>query len=340
MTTNGSQTLILDVDNVTRWLGDHITELTPPVRFELITGGRSNLTYIVSDAAERTWILRRPPAGNLLHSAHNVVREAQILSFLHGSDVPVPTIIGACKDPAVTGADFYVMEFVDGIILDGPTAEERLPRPSRLTASHNMVETLARIHAINCDNAELESFRRPDGYIQRQLTRWTKQLAMLPQQRPALTEVRSLLERNAPAEIYTGLVHGDFRPGNLIIGADGTVRAVLDWELCAVGDVLADLGWLVALWCPGDFAGWTPHPSKGFASAEEVVRHYQLLTGRDVSNIGFYHAFALWRMSCIAEGVHARFSARTMGDQAIDFDEINRTIVDMLDTASGLLTRS
>ncbi|MFD6157393.1 phosphotransferase family protein [Nocardia sp. NPDC060256] len=335
MTTH--DTSVIDAGNVTEWLRRRIPDLSDPVEFELITGGRSNLTFIVRDRTARTWVLRRPPVGALLPTAHNVVREAQILTYLQESDVPVPAVIGSCADPLVTGSDFYVMEFIDGIVLDSAAAAAKLPNPVRRKASRNIVDTLTRIHDIDCTTPDLESFRRSGGYVERQLARWTRQLAALPEQRAALTTVRGLLEQRTPPEKQTGLVHGDFRPGNLIVDTEGSVRAVLDWELCTVGDVLADLGWLVAMWSPGDLVGWAPDPTEGFATADDVIEYYHSRSSRDVSDIAFYEAFALWRLACIAEGVHARFRAQAMSGQAIDLERLDTAIAEMAERARRLL---
>ncbi|MCU1639985.1 MAG: phosphotransferase family protein [Nocardia sp.] len=338
MTTHDTQSPVIDTDNVTEWLRRRIPDLGDPVEFDLITGGRSNLTFLVRDRTARTWVLRRPPAGSLLPTAHNVVREAQILTHLQGSAVPVPAVIGSCTDPTVTGSDFYVMEFIDGIVLDSAAAAAKLPASVRRAASSNIVDTLTRIHDIDCAAPGLDSFRRPGGYVERQLKRWTRQLAALPEQRAALITVRDLLEQHTPPENQIGLVHGDFRPGNLILDTEGSVRAVLDWELCTVGDVLADLGWLVAMWSPGDLVGWAPDPAEGFATPDDIIEYYHARTGRDVSGIAFYQAFALWRMACIAEGVHARFRAQAMGGQTIDLERLDTAIADMAERARLLLT--
>ncbi|MEO6794025.1 MAG: phosphotransferase family protein [Mycobacterium sp.] len=327
----------IDEQRITAWFGDHVAGAVPPLSFDLVLGGRSNLTYIVGDRAGNRWVLRRPPIGNVLPSAHNVLREWSILSRLQNTAVPVPPVVGHSPDRQITGADFYVMEFVDGVIPNSD--EDAAAINDRAQASRNMVDTLAQIHRVDCRTAEFDDFRRPGGYLERQLRRWIRQLDVSGSTNSSLREVHSMLAHDVPPERWTGLVHGDFRPGNLIFGADGTVRAVLDWELCAIGDTLADLGWLAAVWSSREVIGWAPEPEHGFLSVEEGIDRYQAITGRDVSDIGYYHAFALWRLGCIADGVYARYRGGAMGGHNVDLEELSRR-PSMLAELSRQLLRS
>lgn len=327
--TTGAQPAGIDSQHVTAWFAENVAGVRPPLSFELVLGGRSNLTYIVGDATGRRWVLRRPPTGNVLPSAHNVLREQSILSRLATTAVPVPPVVGHCTDPAVTGADFYVMEFIDGVILNSDEDAAAIPVADRAQACRNMVDILAQIHRVDCGTAAFEDLRRPGGYLQRQLRRWIRQLDVSGSTNSSLRRVHELLSRDIPPERWTGLVHGDFRPGNLILGSDGAVRAVLDWELCAVGDVLADLGWLVAVWSSPLPVGWAPDPGHGFLSVDEIIGYYHAQTGRDVADIGYYHAFALWRLGCIADGVYLRYRDGAMGVSGVYLDEM-ATRPDML----------
>ena len=308
------------VGPVTDWFTRRVAGVRPPLDFELVLGGRSNLTYVVTDTAGARWVLRRPPTGHVLPSAHNVLRERAILAGLAGTAVPVPAVAGYCADPAVTGADFYVMDFVDGVILNSDDEVAAIADPAQ--ASRNMVDTLVAIHRVDCGRAPFAELARPGGYLPRQLRRWIRQLDVSGSGNVALREVAALLSRDIPPQRRTGLVHGDFRPGNLILGADGAVRAVLDWELSAVGDVLADLGWLVAVWASPVPIGWAPDPADGFLSAGEIVDCYRARTGCDVTDITYYHAFALWRLGCIADGVYQRYSDGAMGVHGVHLDEM------------------
>lgn len=312
----------IDPAGVTDWFLTHVPGVTAPLAFELVLGGRSNLTYLVTDRAGGRWVLRRPPTGAVLPSAHNVLREQAILSALAGSAVPVPAVAGHCSDPAVTGADFYVMDFVDGIILNSDEDTAALSAAGPAAFSDDVVATLVHIHRIDCDRAPFAQWRRPGGYVERQLRRWGQQLDRVEATTGELRSVARRLAHAIPAEQNVGLVHGDYRPGNLILGPDGAVRAVLDWELCTVGDVLADLGWLVAMWDSPRPVGWAPDPAHGFAPTERIIAEYRRRTGADVGAIGYYHAFALWRLGCIAEGVYHRYRDGAMGVQGVYLDEM------------------
>ncbi|WP_068269294.1 phosphotransferase family protein [Aldersonia kunmingensis] len=311
----------IDHASVTAWFTEHVDDVTAPLQFELIAGGRSNLTYHVRDAASGHWVLRRPPTGHLLSTAHDVVREWRVLDAIADTPVPVPPVVGSCTDPAVTGADFYVMRYVDGVILDGDDTVAGIEPSARQFASIDIVDTLAAIHAVDTDTGPLAEFRRPGSYLERQLRRWHRQLEAGGITSGPLIELHDALTRAIPAERWTGLVHGDYRPGNLIIGPDGHVRAVLDWEMWTVGDVMADVGWLAAWGVPGA-GGWVPDPADGFLDIDAVCARYAETTGRDLSDLNYYHAFALWRLAAIAEGVYQRFRDGAMGDQDVDIEEL------------------
>ncbi|MEZ7238714.1 phosphotransferase family protein [Rhodococcus sp. GXMU-t2271] len=333
-----SEPIGIDPARVTAWFVENLPAVAPPLHFELITGGRSNLTYRVRDDAGTRWVLRRPPTGTLLSSAHDVVREWRILDLLAGGPVPVPPVLGYCTDHAVTGADFYVMTHVDGIVLDDAETVAALPRQHRRAASHSIVDTLAKIHAVDTTTGPLAQMRRPGSYLERQLRRWSRQLADGGVGPGPVWDVHDLLTRHLPAERWTGLVHGDFRPGNLLIGPDGEVRAVLDWELWTVGDVLADLGWLTATWASADVIGWAPDPADGFLDVDTIATRYADTTGRDLDDLRYHQAFALWKLAAIAEGVAARFRAGTMGGQDVDVDALARRPAQLAEMAREVLT--
>ncbi|GGL03533.1 phosphotransferase family protein [Nocardia jinanensis] len=327
----------IDIERVTSWFAEHIPVAVPPLRFELITGGRSNLTYRVHDESGARWVLRRPPTGHVLASAHDVVREFRILDLLAGSPVPVPPVLGCCTDHAVTGADFYVMENVDGIVPDDPATAAAIPQEIRDAASRNIVDTLAAVHGVDTTTGPLAEQRRPGSYLERQLRRWHRQLTAGGVGPGPLREVHDLLARRMPDERWTGITHGDFRPGNLLIGPDGTVRAVLDWELWSVGDVLADIGWLTAAWTSAEPFGWAPDPAEGYLDIDTVLARYADATGRALDDLPYYQAFALWRLAAIAEGVAARFRAGVMGEQDIDVTEMSERPARLAESARAVL---
>jgi aminoglycoside phosphotransferase (APT) family kinase protein len=314
----------IDATRVEGWFVEHVPGVVPPLDFTLIAGGHSNLTYRVDDASGRSWALRRPPLGHVLATAHDVVREHRIISALAPTPVPVPTPVGVCTDESVNGAPFFVMDFVAGTVARDIPAGEALAPPVRARVSESLVDALADIHAVDVDAVGLGDLARRDGYIERQLRRWTKQYeATRTRDLPAMTRVPEILASRIPPQGDAGIVHGDFRLDNCIVDADGTVLAVLDWELCTLGDVLADLGLLMVYWAePGDEAPALDSPPttvQGFLTREQMVARYAARSGRDVSNLDFYIAFASWRLACILEGVHARYQAGAMGESRPKF---------------------
>jgi aminoglycoside phosphotransferase (APT) family kinase protein len=308
----------LDADRVGRWLAGHVDGLVGPVTFERIPGGHSNLTYRVIDADSNNYVLRRPPEGDLLSTAHDMSREWRFICALAGTEVPVAPPLVFCDDLDVTGATFSVLRFVDGLVLADPAAAGRLSPVARATAADRLVEVLVALHSVDPHAVGLGDLVRSTGFAERQLRRWHRQVHEYEVDDVALLdEVHDLLAAAVPAQ-STGIVHGDYRPGNLAFGPDGTVRAVFDWELATSGDPLADLGYLVSNWQePGDPAE-TPGPTTvpGFPSRSEIVEHYARLSGRNVSQVPYWVAFSRWRTACIDVGVQARYRAGQMADDA------------------------
>ena len=312
----------LDQQRVGRWLTEHVPGIEPPLTFRLIAGGHSNLTYSVVDAAGTRWALRRPPLGGVLATAHDMGREWQFLSALHDTPVPIPRPVARCEDLDVIGADFYVMAFVDGVVLGTPAAGAQVPAEVRPAVAASTVDTLAALHAQDVDAIGLASLRRPGSFVERQLRRWHRQVHASAV--PDLSVIDAAHDALAAAVPQGGeaVVHGDFRPGNLLYGPDGAVRAVLDWELASIGDPLVDLGWLLATWTQdGDTAPAAtdgPTTAGGFGTRAELLERYAEASGADLAGIEYYVAFARWRAACIAAGVHTRYAAGVMGDQEHD----------------------
>jgi len=307
----------IDAPAVSAWLTGTVPDLSPPFAFELIAGGRSNLTYRVTDANGRSVALRRPPVSHVLPTAHDMTREHTVLSALGPTEVPVPETLGLCADPTVNGAPFYVMSFVEGHIIRDQHSAAELDEDVRRRAGDSLVDTLARLHAVDIDRVGLGGFGRRDGYIARQLKRWHGQFTQSTVDGatgPAVIDrVHQLLAGRIPAQQGVGIVHGDYRLDNTVLGDDGTVRAVLDWEICTLGDPLADLGLLLVYWAePGDaqaaLLGVAPTVLPGFATRDQLVARYAAASGRDVSGIAFYKAFGYWKLACILQGVHARYA--------------------------------
>ena len=234
---------------VTEWMVGNIPDVVAPLAVEFISGGRSNLTYRIVDGAGRQLVLRRPPLGNVLQSAHDMGREHRIIAALAPTDVPVAEALGYCDDVTVNGAPFYVMGFVGGAVLATITDAEAYPEASRRPASDDLIDVLCRLHAVDPDEVGLETLARKEGYIERQLKRWHRQFEQSKtRELPVLDEVHRRLAEHIPPQRWTGIVHGDYRLGNMILGPDGELRAVLDWELATLGDTLADVGWLLSSW--------------------------------------------------------------------------------------------
>lgn len=319
----------LDSAKVSRWLLDNVDGLTGPVRFDLVSGGRSNLTYRVSDAAGHTYALRRPPTGGVLTTAHDMAREWRFISALASTPVPVPPPVAYCADTAITGAEFYVMGFVAGTVLADEDAGHAMVPQARPVAARDTIETLVALHAVDPAEVGLGDLVRRTGYLERQLRRWHAQVhAIEVPEIGLLDEIHTLLVDGIPVQT-TGIVHGDYRPGNLAYSPDGRLQAIFDWELATSGDPMADLGWLIASWGePGEnFVPITPGPSavEGFGSRDQLVSRYAELSGRDVSDLGYWVAFSLWRVACIGVGVRSRYQAGHMAADGYQADLIEPT---------------
>ena len=309
----------IDVGPVSAWLVAHVPGVEPPFRFDLITGGRSNLTFLVTDTAGRRMVLRRPPLGHVLATAHDMAREHRILSAVGRTDVPVPAVLGLCEDVAVNGAPFYVMDHVEGLVLDSPAKGEALPVALRRPTAEHLVDVLAALHAADVDAIGLGDLARREGYVERQIRRWTTQWASSrTRELPAIDRVAEHLAAHVPEQQGVAIAHGDYRFGNCITDVgEGRIAAVLDWELCTLGDPLADLGYLGVYWAGpgGESRHNDPTALPGFPSYREVVERYAAATGRDVSGIDYYVAFSTWRLAVISEGVYARYLHGAMGQQ-------------------------
>ena len=309
----------INVPNVTRWLEANIEGATAPFEFTLIAGGRSNLTFKVVDANGRKLVLRRPPLGQILATAHNMEREHRLISAVGRSNVPVPKAVGLCTDVDVNDAHFYVMDWVDGEVLDSQKKAEGLAKKVLATAADHLVDVLADLHAVDVDAVGLGDLARRDGYVERQVKRWSTQWAnSKTREIPEIEEVARMLAAHVPPQQGSGIAHGDYRFGNCLVDTNtGRINAVLDWELCTLGDPLADVGYIGVYWTdPGEVNTQENDPTgvDGFPSYSYIVDRYAKRTGRDVSEIDYYVAFGNFRLAVIAEGVYARYMGGVMGD--------------------------
>jgi aminoglycoside phosphotransferase (APT) family kinase protein len=300
----------LDQEAVTGWFDELAIAFTGPLLFERTGLGQSNLTYLVQDAEDRRWVLRRPPLGHLLPSAHDVVREARIMGALEPTNVPVPRILGVAQNPGIADAPLVLMEFIDGQVVDTMEIAESLAPQRRRQIGVSLPTTLAKIHAVDIGAVGLSDLASHKPYAHRQLKRWSGQWEQSKtRELPELDDLTRRLAAAAPEQRELSLVHGDFHLRNAIVSlGTGAVIGALDWELSTLGDPLADMGTMLAYWPEpgedmGDFAAST---LDGFPDRAELSRIYLEQTGRDPHALKYWHALGLWKIAIIAEGVMRR----------------------------------
>ena len=339
----------INAERVPDWLERNIPGVRGPFSFELIAGGRSNMTFGVTDAAGRRLVLRRPPMSHVLASAHDMGREHRIISALQDTPVPVPETLGYCDDESVNERPFYVMDFVDGLILRSKDdTAARFDEAARRGIGENLVDVLAAIHDVDVDAVGLGTLARKEGYITRQLKRWNGQFQQSQEQEreagggvyrpmPLVTEAHALLSSRVPEQHGAAIVHGDYRLDNTILSADGHVKAVLDWELCTLGDPLADVGTLLMYWAQGTSSAEPVTAMPGFPTRDELAARYAAASGRDVSQIGFYLAFAYWKLACIMEGVYVRYATHAMGGGAEEAEPLGARVQESAKQAMAIL---
>jgi aminoglycoside phosphotransferase (APT) family kinase protein len=338
---------IEDPGRLGRWISARGGDLGQLRRVELIAGGRSNLTYRLDTSAGPV-VLRRPPLGHVLPTAHDMSREYRVLSALRGTNVPVPAPVAICADTEVIGAPFYLMQYVDGLVLRTREDGAQLIGEQAGQLSAALAEMLARIHAVDTAAVGLTGFGRPDGYLARQLARWQRQWELSTTRvMPRYDELVRRLAAGLPGAGEGTLVHGDFRLDNTLVtlGAQPAIAAVVDWEMCTLGDPLADLGLTLSYWADPDDADWrklnvgaTVTALPGFFSAEQFAARYAELTGRDVSGMGYYMAFGCFKLAVVLEGINARFlQHQTVG---AGFEHEGRAVAALIERAHRMLDRS
>jgi aminoglycoside phosphotransferase (APT) family kinase protein len=330
----------VDFAALTKWLdSEHPGLRAGPVSGELIAGGKSNLTYRITDGAS-VWALRRPPLAHVLPSAHDMGREFRVISALGGTDVPVARAIALCPDPEVLGAPFYLMSFVDGVVFDQAERLAALTPELARRACEELVDTLLELHSIDPASVGLADFGRPDGYLARQVKRWQAQWrASETGPRPELDELVERLTATMPAQGAPAIVHGDYRLTNVIYRTDVSgIAAVVDWEMATLGDPLADVGLLAVyhrLAAVSDGVMPAMSPANGFLSAEQMAARYADAAGRDLSQLDWYIAFGYYKLAVISEGIHYRYlQGKTVGE---GFSQMGDRVPQLLDAALGLL---
>jgi aminoglycoside phosphotransferase (APT) family kinase protein len=307
--------VLVPVGPLTAFLAEQLHDgESGPVQVERVGEGRSNLTFRVS-RGRRSYILRRPPLGELPETAHDMGREYRVLTALAGTEVRAPRPVLACADPAVLGVPFYLMEVVEGVVIRGEVPPAFDPA-SRAGLGLEMVDALAELHLLDYAAAGLGGLGRPVGYTARQITRWTRQWAvMATRPLPDIEAVRVWLEEHVPDTQLSAVVHGDYKLDNVVFAPEppARLRAILDWEMATLGDPLADVGYLMMFWPePGEEAPRglvQPTQEPGFAGREELLARYQQRTGFAMADLGFYRVLALWKLAILSEGLYKRYLA-------------------------------
>jgi aminoglycoside phosphotransferase (APT) family kinase protein len=321
----------IDVPRVEAWFESNVQGVEMPLTFERIAGGRSNLTYSVRDAGDRAFALRRPPLGKRLGSAHDMSREQKAIAALADTPVPVPPIVGFCPNESVNGAPFYVMQFVEGPIVRSSADAERFDPATRRAIGERVVDTLAAIHDVDPVSVGLGDLGRKEDYVARQLHRWHGQWEKSKtRELPLVDDLHRRLSARIPEQGPATIVHGDYRLDNMILSERGEVAAVVDWELCTLGDPLADLGLLLVYWSEPDdelmplvdAATTTP----GFPTRAELCERYAERSGRDLAEIDFFVALGFWKLAIILEGVYARYAAGAYGKPNNGFEHFSALV--------------
>jgi aminoglycoside phosphotransferase (APT) family kinase protein len=309
-------------------------------RADLFDGGKSNLTYRITDGS-RDWVLRRPPLGHVLATAHDMAREYRVMSALAPTPVPVPAMVMLCEDASVIGAPFYVMEYVDGSILRQTKDTADLEDLQRTTLAHKLIDTLADLHEVDPAEVGLGDFGHPEGFLERQVRRWTQQLeGSRTRDVAGFDDLAIDLAKRVPVSQRASVVHGDYRLDNVIVGSNQGIRAVLDWEMATLGDPLCDLGLLpvYAIPTPGVVGvvsdGMGPH--NGFPPIESLIQRYADRSSLDVSELSWYTALGYYKLAVICEGIHYRYVAgQTVGP---GFDQIGSIVEPLVAAGRDALT--
>ena len=329
----------LDLPRLGAWFAEHVPEAGATLTARHISGGKSNLTYEVSDGAGR-WIVRRPPLGHVLATAHDMAREYRVMTALRETAVPVPRTYALCEDAEIVGAPFYVMEKVEGVPYRRAAELERLGPERTRAVSERLVDTLVHLHEVDPAAVGLADFGRPEGFLARQVGRWRKQLeASYHRDLPAADELHARLEASIPPEGAAGIVHGDFRLDNVLVGADDdAVHAVVDWEMATLGDPLTDLALMLLYQRLAAFGGDTVSDvstAPGYLGEQEILARYDAASHRDLGHFGFYLGLAAFKLAAILEGIHYRYlQGQTVGE---GFDTIGDAIHPLLEAGLAAL---
>lgn len=329
---------------VEAWIESNVADLTGPFQWTRLEGGHSNLTFLIQDGTGRRAVVRRPPEGELLPKAHDMKREFTIISGLGQTDVPVAEAHGLCEDTAVTGAVFYVMSEVGGRALyTAEDVEAWLDLDARDTVGYSFISTLAKLHSIDPADVGLDQLAKHDGYVSRQLRvwygSWQASMEGAAYDDTRIHQMHDELISQIPEQGPARVVHGDFGMHNCMINADGSLAAVLDWEIATLGDPLADFAYALNGWSDEDDVIRVSHEAAttapGFPRRQALADHYAELTGRDMSNLDFYRTFNYFKTACILHGVYARYMLGQKSTEGIDLDGLRDRMIGSIDLAEA-----
>ncbi|HVD63236.1 MAG TPA: phosphotransferase family protein [Lapillicoccus sp.] len=325
----------LDLGALRRWLDESATGLLDgPLSADLVAGGKSNLTYRVTDGT-RSAVVRRPPLGHVLATAHDMGREYRVISALQATPVPVPEAYASCTDESVIGAPFYVMSFVDGIPYRSAAELEALGENRTRAIGERLVDTLADLHVVDVAAVGLEDFGRAEGFLGRQVRRWGQQLdASQSRDVAGIDELRTRLGERVPPDSPGAVVHGDYRLDNVLVTATDEIGAVVDWEMATLGDPLTDVALLLTyqrIAALGVGVGVSTAPrAAGFPDRNDMMQRYAERTGRDLGSLGFHEALACFKLAVILEGIHYRHvHGQTLGEGFAGIGAMVEPLVEM-----------
>ena len=337
-----------DTPAVEAWIAQQVPSLRLPLAWTRLEGGHSNLTYLIEDASGQRAVIRRPPLGELLPKAHDMAREWALISALGPTAVPVPRALGFCADVAVTGAPFYLMSHVDGHPLySAEDAQHWVPEPKRITLAHSFIDVLASLHALDPAAVGLGDLGKQDDYIGRQLKTWYRSwnasITGAQLDDPRAHALQQYFLAHTPDQGPARIVHGDYGLHNTLVGADGCIAAVVDWEISTLGDPLADLAYALNQWAePGDppaVRKLPPTTLPGFPSRRDLAERYGQRTGRDLAKLDFYVGFNRWKSAAIVHGVYARYLEGKKSSVGVDLDGLKRSILQSLALAEAAVSR-
>jgi aminoglycoside phosphotransferase (APT) family kinase protein len=332
----------LDLAAVQKFFDATVPGVCGPLHAELLHGGRSNLTYRLTDG-NSSWVLRRPPLGTLTPSAHDMVREYQVVAGLGSTGVPVPRAVALGEDPSILGVPFSVVEYVPGRVIRTKDDLHTLPGAEIARCACALMDVLAELHAVDPESVGLGGFGRPEGYLARQIRRWHDQWNRVRTR--TLPDIETLHVRLAdicPEESGASIVHGDYRIDNAILDAAdaGTVRALVDWEMATLGDPLADVGLYLVYSDPAIdhiLGGSAASTSERLPATDDLVQRYAVTSHRDLGSLAFYQGLGYFKVAVIAEGIHARYtSGHTLGP---GFDNVGQAVPLLAATGLNVLAR-